>query len=578
MTVRVAAVQLAVGTSLEENLATCRRLLDAAAAEGAELVVLPEFCNHPSWYDDADHARAVAVRPGDDWLAGIAERARTHAAWVMVNATRLADDGRVFGSNFLFGPDGELTAVTDKQVLMGGESIHISAGEVEGPLVATPFGTVGLYSCMDGVINETPRALALRGARILCNSLNSFAEDEATLHVPVRAAENRVFVVAANKVGPLIPAHAQEEVATRMGIPAHFLNGAGESQVVAPDGTVLAIGPKQGEAVVVADLDPSRADDKRRPDGTDRWAVRRPSLYAPIAQAPRGRRHDRSEEVVRTAALGVAGDLDEVAEAVRGAFVDGARLVVLPELAAHAEGRVGDVDAAVAAGEDLVRRLAELAATTGPSDAVVVTAVVEQGADGPAHVGVAVGAGGVLHRQAQLHAVARHGWATALGDAVACLALPWGRLAIVVGDDHVQPEVVRLAALEDADVVAVPFDAQEPWEVATGLVERAAENRVCLAAATRPGPLGGPLACDLERDFTMWTTWEERAFDGRISHPVVTRAAEGGAAVADLHLAAAHNRVLTRATDVVDSRPWRLVGALVEPAPDASARIVGAGA
>ena len=34
--VRVAAVQFATGTGLDENLAVCLRMLDAAAAEGAE--------------------------------------------------------------------------------------------------------------------------------------------------------------------------------------------------------------------------------------------------------------------------------------------------------------------------------------------------------------------------------------------------------------------------------------------------------------------------------------------------------------------------------------------------------------
>ncbi len=70
MSVRVAAVQFAIGTDREANLDTCRRMIDAAAGEGAELVVLPEFCNFPSWYDDDEHARSVAVRAGDAWLAG----------------------------------------------------------------------------------------------------------------------------------------------------------------------------------------------------------------------------------------------------------------------------------------------------------------------------------------------------------------------------------------------------------------------------------------------------------------------------------------------------------------------------
>src|SRR6185436_5759996 len=110
---------------------------------------------------------------------------------------------------------------------------------------------------------EVARGLALRGAQVLLNSLNSFALDEADLHIPVRAAENKVWVVAANKVGPLLPVHQLPAIAARLGVPPEWLHGAGESQIVAPDGTVVAKAPRTGEAVVVADIDVSLADDKR---------------------------------------------------------------------------------------------------------------------------------------------------------------------------------------------------------------------------------------------------------------------------------------------------------------------------
>ena len=156
----------------------------------------------------------------------------------MANCTLAREDGRVTGSNILIGPDGAILAVSDKQVLMGSERDHLDPATERSTVVETPFGRVGLYSCMDGVINETPRMLAVEGAQVLLNSLNSFALDEASLHVPVRAVENRVWVVAANKVGPLVPERSIAAVAERVGVPAGLLHGAGESQIVAPDGSV----------------------------------------------------------------------------------------------------------------------------------------------------------------------------------------------------------------------------------------------------------------------------------------------------------------------------------------------------
>lgn len=564
--VRVAAAQFAVGTDREANLATARRMTDRAATEGAALVVLPEFCNHPSWYDDGDHARAVAVRLGDDWLDGLADRARAHGIWLACNVTRVADDGvTLHGSNLLYAPDGTLAGVSDKQVLMGGESLHLSPSITPSPVIDTPFGRVGSYSCMDGVIFETPRLLAVQGAQVLCNSLNSFAADEATLHVPVRAVENRVFVVAANKVGPLVPEHAAREVAGKLGIPVEALEGAGESQIVAPTGKVLAIAPPRGEAVVVADIDPALAADKRRPDGTDVLAARRPSLYGPLggAAAPRGA--PAGADAIVAGVVQDDGEVPALARMVAAAAADGADLLVLPELAGVFGGAVVDVADAARTGHDLVTALTDV---LGGTAATVVTSVVVDEEGETRHEGVVVTAEGVVARQPQLHASGRRAWVTTLGDRVEPVTTPWGRLAVVVGDDHLFPEVARLAALDEVDVLAVPFDAVEAWETDLGLVERSAENRLCVVAATRPNAPGTSIIATLERDFTLWTVWEERAFDGTISRPRVTRAADTpGVTTATIHPANAANRILTRATDVVASRPWRLLEPLLEATP-----------
>lgn len=562
-TVRVAAAQLAVVADPAVNLATCQRLIAQAGEQGAELVVLPEFCNHPAWYDGQEAAQAVAVQPGDDWLGGIAEAARDADCWVMVNATRLADDGRVFGTNFLFDAAGALVGTSDKQVLMGGESLFLSPADEAADLVAWEAGTLGLYSCMDGVINETPRGLALRGARLLCNSLNSFALDEASLHIPVRAAENRVFVVAANKVGPLLGPEATVEVAGKLQIDPEHLVGAGESQIVAPDGTIVAMAPKEGEAVVVADVEVDLAIDKRRPDGTDRFEARRPELYAPIAKPPAGRLREPGAASIEAAVIQPPDAPDAVRFVLHEISMLAGRvdLIVLPELVTEPGALVDHVGHAGVRGAEFRDRVAR---TLTGTDTVVVTTLVEMGREGPAHVGVVLSDDGVIDRGIQLHHWQRHGWAETFGDEVSIVDLPWGRLAMAVGDDITIPEVARLAALAEADVLAVPFDVQEPWEVTTGLLERAAENRLCVVAATRPGPLGTSRILTLERDFTLWTAWQERQFDGRISHPIVTEASDGpGVTTATIHPAAAANRVLTRETDVVDSRPWKLVGAIV---------------
>ncbi|MEV0420660.1 nitrilase-related carbon-nitrogen hydrolase [Streptosporangium canum] len=540
--VRVAAVQFATGLDVTANLATCLRMIDSAAGQGAELIVLPEFCNHLSWYESREHARRLACRHGDPFLNAVAGRAARHRAHVKLGVTLAREDGRVTGASLLYGPDGALLGEADKQVLMGAENDHLDPGTAVGPVVATAVGRLGMYACMEGVISEITRGLALRGAQVLLNSLNSFAVDEASLHVPVRAAENRVWVIAANKVGPLLPADRIELIAAGLGVPPEWLHGAGESQVVAPDGTVVARAPRTGEAVVVADVDVALADDKVRPDGTDVLASRRPALYRPIAAEPRGRTAPAGAGSVAVAVVRPGAGHGGATELIRRTAESGAELIVLPELCG------------VTAGE-------AARAVRGTTAHVVLSEIRDR-----AHDGLLVSAEGVLGRQRKLHPSARQaGRVTVFGDGLEVFELPWGRLAIIVGDDTIFPETFRLAALADADVVAAPFTPSEPWELQSGLLERAAENRLNVVAAGHDGPdgLAGAILA-APRDFTLWTAWEG-PFTGRISHPIVTPVKNDDRVVcADVHPAQAVNRHVSRGTDLVDGRPWRLVGALLE--------------
>ncbi|SEG54845.1 Predicted amidohydrolase [Thermomonospora echinospora] len=541
--VRVAAVQFAIGRDVSANLATCLRMIDKAAAEGADIIVLPEFCNHLSWYEDRVTAERLACTIDGPFLSAIADRAAGHRAHVKVNVTLLGDDGRTTVGNLLYGPGGELLGRSDKLTLMGAEGDHLDPGTAAGPVIDTPHGRLGMYACMEGVTSDVPRDLAVRGAQVMLNSLNSFATDEAGLHIPVRAAENRVWVVAANKVGPLLPIELLPAISERLGVPPHWLDGAGESQIVAPDGTVAAKAPRTGEAVVVADIDPALADDKTRPDGTDVFAARRPGLYTPIVRPPRPRAAAPGAETL-TAAVVRSPDL--VARAARA----GAELIVLPELAFGVETDAAGVTAALAE------------AVRGTAAHVVTSA-----RDGRGHAALLVNAGGPVGRQPQLHASARHAaWAAEYGDGLEVFALPWGRLALVVGDDALYPETFRLAAIAEADVVAVPFTPQEPWETALGLPERAAENRLNVVAA---GPDDG-LILALPADFTLWTPWQG-PFQGRISHPLVTRAVEP-VTTAAVHPAQAVNRLVSKNTDLVGGRPAHAVAALAADAPSGAHR------
>ncbi len=546
--IRAAAAQFHVGNDVAQNLATCLRIIDAAKAESPDLLVLPEFSNHCSWYDSQEHCFEVSVDLDGEFLGAIGEAARSINSYVVINCTVRRDGGRVTGTSLMFDRAGKLLGTTDKQVLIGHENDFLDRATEPGPVVETELGSLAMYSCMDGVINETPRALALRGAQVLCNSLNSFAVDEGSLHIPVRAAENRVFVVAANKVGPLIPEEVLGPVSAAISIPAERLDGAGDSQIVAPDGAVLALAGK-GEEIIAAVIDPELASRKKRRDGTDMFASRRRSLYRALAEDPAGQAlppfEGPDEVAVASIALDNTGSaaIDEAADKIEGAVAAGVRLICLPVLTGSAGlDESGDL-----------ARFVERVAPILTDDVFVATA----GRSESGFVSVLFGHDGIVIEQSLLHSTDRYGWSDN-GDAIASFDSPHGRIAVLASDDAAYPEVVRLAALAGVSTLLVPADFLEHWESETGLVERSAENRVNIVSASHSSSVASGLIATLQRDFTIMTEWKDREFDGLLSAPEVARN-PGGTLLGAVHPLAASNKECSRNTHLLASRPWQLI-------------------
>jgi deaminated glutathione amidase len=271
---RAAAVQLTSTTDVDGNLERADRLTRAAAADGAQLVVLPEKWSvlgrgdalvagaQPIDGPAIAWARAVARELGIDLVAGsFSERvdAETHLRNTSVHV----------------GPDGEVRATYRKvhmfDVVVEGtvyrESEHEEPGE-ELVVSTTAAGVeLGLSICYDLRFPEMYRIMALRGARVFTVPAAftvPTTRDHWEVLLRARAIEDQAFVVAANQIGEHAPG----------------LRSGGRSMIVDPWGIVLAHAP-DSECHIVADLDleaqarirrdlPALAN--RRP-GAYRWPV-----------------------------------------------------------------------------------------------------------------------------------------------------------------------------------------------------------------------------------------------------------------------------------------------------------------
>lgn len=547
---KVAALQFATGTEIDENLATCIRMIDTAAAAGARLMVLPEFCNRISWYKDQDQAWDCALDLHGPFLDAIAERARFHGCYVLINVSLRREKPDITVTSLMYGPKGDLLGEADKQSLMGHENDFFTPARRAAGLVDTEFGRIGFLACRDGISFEPSRRLALAGADLLCNSLNSFAFDEASLHVRARAAENRLIMLAANKVGPLVPETEMAQVSAMTAIPQALLYGAGESQVVGVDGRPLVEGKRGVEQVVIADI-PDR--DARLQLSMGVLARRKSALYEGLKQnaiAP----HEDAAAVVDVALLDPCGEGEAAidrAEALIMDLPDNVALAILPacfpvrDAAEDWERTLGLCRIAEA-------RLSEVCRRKGIK---VCMSVIEEGQYSSHHVGLLLNENGRAMAQPQLHRCPL-GLAPGGTELQVC-DLPWGRVALLVGDDCLYPELARIAALQGVHCLLAIPSAGMRCKSGRGhnlpllLAARAAENRVCLVAATRAGE--GGLLASLEQEFTLMEPWHQRRFDGYINQPLIT-SQQGEVTIATLHPAAAANKMLSANTHLLRDR------------------------
>jgi predicted amidohydrolase len=269
--VRVAAVQLTSTADRERNLATADRLTRAAAAAGAELVVLPEKWSVLGTPEET----AAGAEPFDGpALAWARDAARELGIDLVAGSIAERVPGREKGSNTSVhvGPDGDVRAVYRKihmfDVEVGGrtyrESDHEEGGD-EVVLSETAHGVeLGLTVCYDLRFPELYRILAIRGARVItvpaAFTLATTRDHWETL-LRARAIEDQAFVIAANQVGEHAPGY----------------RSGGRSMIVDPWGVVLAQAPDI-ETFVTAELDLDRQAEIRRT--LPSLANRRPQAYA----------------------------------------------------------------------------------------------------------------------------------------------------------------------------------------------------------------------------------------------------------------------------------------------------------
>lgn len=258
--IKVAAVQMASGPKLGANLIEAERLVAEAAADGAQLVVLPE--NFALMGRSERDILTIRERPGvgpiQDFLATQAAR---HGIWLVggtVPLTASVDD-KVRACALLFDDSGQQVARYDKLHLFDVELVDSEERYAESATIepgsqvcvtATPFGRLGIAVCYDLRFPELFREMMDQGAELIALPA-AFTAVTGRAHwevlIRARAIENVCYLIAADQGGYHVS-----------GRETH-----GHSAIVDPWGSVIAEAVS-GNACVSAEVDMERQRSLRR--------------------------------------------------------------------------------------------------------------------------------------------------------------------------------------------------------------------------------------------------------------------------------------------------------------------------
>ena len=244
---RVAALQMDSGRDVAANVDAATSLVTRALEAGATYVQTPEYVTYLG--PPAGLAEAAESVPGPT-TRHFGALARAAGATIHLGSIpEVAESGKFHNTSVVIGPSGEIVATYRKAHLFdvavtgevaSRESDAVEAG-TEMVVASLAEARLGLSVCFDVRFPELYRRLASAGAQVLAiPAAFSAATGRVHWHVLVRARaiENHAFVVAAAQAG------------TRGSFPTY-----GHSLIVDPWGQILAEGPSEGEAVLVADLD-----------------------------------------------------------------------------------------------------------------------------------------------------------------------------------------------------------------------------------------------------------------------------------------------------------------------------------
>jgi predicted amidohydrolase len=281
--IQMKALPGSTDANIEANVAEMDRLIDEAAAGGAELVMAPEYW--PFGFQTRQRLDEIAEDvPGGRLSTFLIEKAKQHRIYLVGGTVcERGEAGHLYNTSLLIDPDGRIISKRSKANLYSqlGEDTIFTAGD-GFTVCETRFGKAGVMICYEGDFPETPRLLKLMGAHILLHvaAYESPLENWWQTLYNAHALTNATWLLQVGLVGKF----------EWMGAEVHSF---GMSRVVAPTGDVVASAThypagtpldEMRSEVVVVTLDYRKTLAAARASQECLTIDRRPDLYAALVQ------------------------------------------------------------------------------------------------------------------------------------------------------------------------------------------------------------------------------------------------------------------------------------------------------
>ncbi len=265
--IRVAAVMCRslVGHA-EENLKRMAAWTAAAAKEKADIVCFPELCI--TGYHVREEMAEAAIRLDAPEVASVVRMAGEQDVAIIAGLAEKGMDGRTYATAFVC--DGSGIRGTYRKTHLGPPEKEIfAAADAVGPLFDVKGLTFGIQLCYDAHFPDLATHMTARGADAIFiphASPGTSATDKKTSwmrHLPARAYDNSIFVIAVNPAGD-------------NGLGLYF---PGCALVLSPEGKRIKSHCGEKEAMIVADLTRDMIDGVRNHRMRYFFPNRRPDLY-----------------------------------------------------------------------------------------------------------------------------------------------------------------------------------------------------------------------------------------------------------------------------------------------------------